>query len=41
MFLVGDKIVYGENGVCTVKKVAPLDMSGASTETALTSSLRE
>ncbi|MBS5433476.1 MAG: hypothetical protein DBX49_03745 [Clostridia bacterium] len=29
MFLVGDKIVYGENGVCTVKKVAPLDMSGA------------
>lgn len=32
MFLVGDKIIYGENGVCTVSKVAPLDMSGASKE---------
>ena len=30
MFLVGDKIVYGENGVCTVAKVAPLDHAGAS-----------
>jgi CarD family transcriptional regulator len=29
MFKIGDKIIYGENGVCTVKKVAPLDMSGA------------
>ena len=32
MFLVGDKIIYGENGVCTVSKVAPLDMSGAPKE---------
>ncbi len=30
MFAVGDKIVYGEHGVCTVEKVAPLDMSGVS-----------
>ena len=30
MFLVGEKIVYGENGVCTVVKIAPLQMSGAS-----------
>ena len=30
MFSVGDMIIYGENGVCTVEKVAPLDMSGAS-----------
>ena len=30
MFSVGDKIVYGENGVCTVAKVAPLDHAGAS-----------
>ena len=30
MFSVGDKIIYGENGVCTVEKVAPLAMSGAS-----------
>ena len=30
MFSVGDKIVYGEHGVCTVEKVAPLDMSGVS-----------
>lgn len=28
MYSVGDKIIYGENGVCTVSKVAPLD-SGA------------
>lgn len=32
MFSVGDKIIYGENGVCTVEKIAPLDMSGASTD---------
>ena len=32
MFLVGDKIIYGENGVCTVSKVGPLDMSGASAD---------
>ena len=30
MFEVGDKIVYGENGVCTVEKIEPLAMSGAS-----------
>lgn len=29
MFTVGDKIIYGENGVCTVEKIEPLDMSGA------------
>ena len=28
LFAVGQKIVYGEHGVCTVDKVAPLDMSG-------------
>ncbi len=30
MFSIGDKIIYGENGVCTVEKIAPLEMSGAS-----------
>lgn len=30
MFSVGDKIIYGENGVCTVERIAPLEMSGAS-----------
>lgn len=29
MFTVGDKIIYGENGVCTVEKIEPLAMSGA------------
>lgn len=29
MFSVGDKIIYGENGVCTVESIAPLAMSGA------------
>ncbi|MBQ7896195.1 MAG: hypothetical protein IJ364_06555 [Oscillospiraceae bacterium] len=24
MFAVGEKIIYGENGVCTVEKIAPL-----------------
>ena len=32
MYAVGEKIIYGENGVCTVYKIAPLDMSGASAE---------
>ena len=32
MFNVGEKIIYGENGVCTVEKIAPLNMSGASKE---------
>lgn len=29
MFAVGEKIIYGENGVCTVERIAPLEMSGA------------
>ena len=29
MYSVGDKIIYGENGVCTVEHIAPLDSSGA------------
>ena len=29
MFSVGDKIIYGENGVCTVSKIGPLEMTGA------------
>jgi len=32
MFEIGDKIIYGENGVCTVEKIAPLDMQGASAD---------
>lgn len=32
MFNVGEKIIYGENGVCTVDKIAPLNMSGAPKE---------
>ena len=32
MFSVGDKIIYGENGVCTVENIAPLEMSGASAD---------
>ena len=27
MYSVGDKIIYGENGVCTVSKIAPLEAS--------------
>ena len=30
MYSIGEKIIYGENGVCTVSKVAPLESSGAS-----------
>ncbi len=30
MFAVGDKIIYGENGVCTVEKIEPLAISGPS-----------
>lgn len=30
MFSVGEKIIYGENGVCTVDSIAPLPMSGSS-----------
>ena len=29
MYNVGQKIIYGENGVCIVEKIAPLNMSGA------------
>jgi CarD family transcriptional regulator len=29
MYSIGEKIIYGENGVCTVSKVAPLESSGA------------
>ena len=32
MFDIGEKIIYGENGVCTVEKIAPLEMGGASKE---------
>lgn len=32
MYAIGDKIIYGENGVCTVEKIAPLEMSGVSAE---------
>ena len=32
MFQIGEKIIYGENGVCTVEKIAPLEMSGAPKE---------
>ncbi len=28
MFEVGEKIIYGENGVCTVEKIAPLESAG-------------
>ena len=30
MYSVGEKIIYGESGVCTVDKIAPLDISGSS-----------
>lgn len=30
MYEVGEKIIYGENGVCVIEKIAPLEMSGAS-----------
>ena len=30
MYRVGEKIIYGENGVCTVEKIEPLGLSGAS-----------
>ena len=32
MYNVGQKIIYGENGVCVVEKIAPLDMSGANAD---------
>ena len=32
MYQIGEKIIYGENGVCTVEKIAPLEMGGASKE---------
>lgn len=30
MFSIGEKIIYGENGVCTVEKIAPLEPAGSS-----------
>ena len=30
MYEIGERIIYGENGVCTVSKVAPLESSGGS-----------
>ena len=33
MYKIGEKIIYGENGVCTVKNIAPLEMDGARKET--------
>lgn len=32
MYTIGDKIVYGENGVCTVEKIEPLESGGVSAE---------
>ena len=32
MYAVGEKIIYGENGVCSIERIAPLEMSGASKE---------
>lgn len=29
MFSVGDKIIYGENGVCTIEKIGPLESANA------------
>ena len=29
MYSVGEKIIYGENGVCTVEKIGPLEGSGS------------
>ena len=28
MFTVGEKIIYGESGVCTVEKIAPMETGG-------------
>ena len=30
MYSVGEKIIYGESGVCTVDRIAPLEISGSS-----------
>ena len=32
MYEIGEKIIYGENGVCTVEKIAPLEMSREAAE---------
>lgn len=32
MYSVGQKIIYGENGVCVIEKIGPLDISGASAD---------
>ena len=28
MYSIGDKVIYGENGVCEVKDIGPLEMNG-------------
>lgn len=32
MYSVGEKIIYGENGVCTIEAIAPLGIAGASSD---------
>ena len=32
MYKIGQKIIYGENGVCTIKNIAPIEMDGAPKE---------
>ncbi len=32
MFAIGDLVVYGSNGICEVKDIAPVDIPGASSE---------
>ena len=32
MYYVGDKIIYGENGVCTIEKIGPLETGGFKNE---------
>ena len=32
MYYVGDKIIYGENGVCTIEKIGPLESGGLKNE---------
>lgn len=32
MFLVGDYIICGKNGVCIVEKIGPMDMAGVSSD---------
>lgn len=32
MYSIGEKIIYGENGVCIIDSIGPLDMSSASAD---------